>query len=405
MMPTTRSSSPSCGREWGIVMSETLIKTFQYRLYPSTAQRKRLEATLETCRRWYNTCLAERRDAYRERGERIGKYDQIRQVKVLKATNPYAKDTHTHVLQVVCGDLDKAFQAFFRRIKAREKPGYPCFRGQGRFHSFGFAQYGCGFKIDGRRLRLFGIGRVAVRWHRPIEGRIKTVRVVRKAGKWYASFACEVEAQPLPTTGREVGIDVGIASLITTSDGEKVAHPNWYRAGQRRLRVLQRRVARRKKGGSNRRKAIVRLQRQHARIANRRKDYLNKLAHDLVQRYDRIVLEDLRITNMIRNPHLAKSILDAAWGSLLLILLSKAASAGREVCVVDPRGTSRTCCQCGHVFEGLTLKDRWIVCPCGWSCDRDENAALNILNRAGQVRWASSSSVDDLAQEAARLLP
>jgi putative transposase len=384
-------------------MSETLNKTFQYRLYPTKAQRKRMEATLETCRRWYNTCLAERRDAYHERGETIRKFEQMRQIKSLKATNPYAAAVCSQTLQVVVADLDKAFQAFFRRVKAGEKPGFPRFKGRNRFHSFGFKEYGNGFKIDGRRLRLFSIGRVAVRWHQPIEGKIKTLRIVRKAGKWYASFACEVEVQPLPTTGHEVGIDVGIASLITTSDGEKVEHPNWYRAGQRKLRVLGRRVARRKKGGSNRRKAIVQLQRQHARIANQRKDYLHKLAHDLIQRYDRIALEDLRITNMVRNPHLAKSILDAAWGSLLLILLSKAASAGREVCVVDPRGTSRTCFRCGHVFEGLTLADRWISCPCGWSCDRDENAALNILKRAGQVRWASSSAVAGLAQEASAL--
>ena len=284
-------------------MGEQLFKMFQYRLYPSKAQAKRMEATLETCRRWDNTCLAERRDAYRARGERISRFDQGKQIKTLRATNPYANAIHTHVLHVVCGDLDKAFRAFFRRVKAGGKAGYPRFKGKNRFHSFGFAEYGNGFKIDGRRLRLFGIGRVAVRWHRPIEGKIKTVRIVRKAGKWYASFACEVEPQPLVATGREVGIDVGIASLITTSDGEKVAHPALYRAGQRKLRVIQRRVARRKKGGSNRRKAIVQLQRQHARIANQRKDYQHKLAHDLVQRYDRIAIEDLRITNMFSNPH------------------------------------------------------------------------------------------------------
>lgn len=384
-------------------MSEQHFKTFQYRLYPTKAQTKRLEATLETCRRWYNTCLAERRDAYQERGERVGKYQQLAQVKVLKATNPYAKDIHSHVLQLICADLEKAFQAFFRRVKAGERAGYPRFKGRNRFHSFGFKEYGNGFKIDGRRLRLFGVGRVAVRWHRPIEGRIKALRIVRKAGKWYACFACEVEPQPLPTTGRDVGIDVGIASLITTSEGEKVAHPALYRASQRKLRVLQRRVARRKKGGSNRRKTVVQLQRQHARIANQRKDYLHKLARNLVERYDRIALEDLRITNMVRNHHLAKSILDAAWGYLLLILLSKAASAGREVYLVDPRGTSKTCCRCGHVLEGLTLKDRWIECQCGWSCDRDENAALNILNRAGQVRWGLSSPVGGLPQEAVPL--
>src|SRR5690606_24695501 len=139
---------------------------------------------------------------------------------------PQARDVHSHVLQVAVADLDKAFQAFFRRVKAGEKPGYPRFKGKGWFDSFGLKEYGNGFSIDGRRLKLSGIGRVAVRWHRPIEGTIKTVRIVRKAGKWYACFACEVATpEPLPATGRVVGIDVGVSALITTSDGEKVANP------------------------------------------------------------------------------------------------------------------------------------------------------------------------------------
>jgi putative transposase len=138
-----------------------------------------------------------------------------------------------------------------------------------------------------------------------------------------------------------VGVDVGIASLVTTSEGDKVGHPGWYRASQRKLRVLQRRVARRKKGGSNRRKAVLMLQRQHEKIANRRKDFLKKLAHALITRYDRIAFEDLRITNMLRNRHLAKSILDAGWGYLIQHFTSKAAEAGRVVCLVDPRQVRR----------------------------------------------------------------
>jgi putative transposase len=206
---------------------------------------------------------------------------------------------------------------------------------------------------------------------------------------------------PLEATEREIGIDVGLASLITTSEGEKAAHPRFYRTAQRQLRIAQRRVARRKKGSKNRRKAVVILQRQHEQISNQRKDYLNKLAHNLTTRYDRIALEDLRITNMVRNPHLAKSILDAGWGYLVQRLTYKAASAGRVVVLVDPRYTSKTCSQCGHIFESLSLADRWIDCACGLSLDRDHNAAINILKRAGRVRWASSSSREGFAQEAA----
>ncbi|HMO59560.1 MAG TPA: transposase, partial [Roseiflexaceae bacterium] len=153
----------------------------------------------------------------------------------------------------------------------------------------------------------------------------------------------------------------------------------------------------------SRRKAVLQLQRQHERIANTRKDYLKKLAHRLVSQYDRIALEDLRITNMVRNRHLAKSILDAGWGYLVQHLMSKAEEAGRVVMLVDPRHMSKSCSRCGHIFQEQTLADRWIDCACGLSLDRDHNAAINILNRAGQVRWASSSPGGGLAQEAARL--
>ncbi len=380
-----------------------MLKTFCYRLYPSQPQTRLLERALETCRRWYNQCLAERRDAYQQRGETVGKFAQLAKVKELKAANPSANGIHSHVLQIVVTDLDKAFQAFFRRVKAGETPGFPRFKGRNRFSSFGFKEYGNGFKLDGRRLRLSGIGRVAARWHRPLEGQIKTVRIIRRANKWYACFACEVNAIPLPKTGQDVGVDVGIASVITTSAGEKGENPRWYRIAQRTLRVVQRRVARRKQGGRNRRTAVLALQRQHERIANRRKDFLNKLAHHLITRYDRIALEDLRITTMVRNPHLAKSILDAGWGYLVHHLTRKAAEAGRVVLLVDPRNTSRTCSRCGHVFESLALSDRWVDCDCGLSLDRDHNAAVNILNRAGHVRWGVSSPVGGLPQEAAPL--
>jgi putative transposase len=173
-----------------------MLRTFAYRLYPSKPQARLLDSTLETCRRWYNQCLAERRNAYQQHGASVGKYQQLAKVKEQKASNSYAKDIHSHVLQIVVADLDKAFQAFFRRVKAGETPGFPRFKGRNRFSSFGFKEYGNGFKIDGRRLRLSGIGRVAVRWHRPLKGQIRTLRIIRKAGLWYACFACEVEAVP-----------------------------------------------------------------------------------------------------------------------------------------------------------------------------------------------------------------
>lgn len=370
-----------------------MLKAFQYRLYPTKSQERLLESTLETCRRFYNACLAERKEAYEQEKRTISKFAQLRQVKTLKQTNPYAATVHSHILQVVVSDLDKAFQAFFRRVKAGEKPGYPRFKGRNRFDSFGLKEYGNGFRLDGRRLKLSGIGRVAVRWHRELEGQIKTARVIRKAGHWYVSFACEVEQpEPLPSTGQSVGVDVGVASLITLSDGTKVDNPKWYRASQAKLRIAQRRVARRKKGGKNRRKAVLQLQRLHVHTQNQRRDFLNKLAHSLVQANDVIAVEDLQIQNMVRNKHLSKSILDSGWGYFRQRLAAKAAEAGRVVVAVNPAYTSKTCSGCGTVFEHLTLSDRWVECACGLSLDRDHNAALNV-QRAGHVRLGITWSV------------
>jgi putative transposase len=305
-----------------------ILKTFKYRLYPSGAQAQQLAETVESYRRWYNLCLEERQQAWEQEKRKVGKYEQLAKVKEHRRADPYASKIHSHILQVVVQDLDKSFQAFFRRAKAGEAPGYPRFKGRDRFDSFGLKEYGNGFKLDGRRLRITGIGRVRVRWHRKLEGEIKTLRIRRQAGQWYACFACEVEGQMLPSTGKEIGVDVGIHHLLATSDDEIVENPHWYREEESKLRVLQRRISRRKKGGTNRQKAVMGLQSQHEHIANRRKDYLDKLANYLVTKYDRIALEDLHITGMVRNQHLSKSILDAGWGYLKQRLVDKAVEAG-----------------------------------------------------------------------------
>ena len=378
---------------------------YRYRLYPTKTQAKDLQATLDVCRTFYNGLLDERKIGY-ENGHTVTKTEQLRRVKELKAARPEAAAIHSHALQVVAADLDKAFQNFFRRVKNGETPGYPRYKGRDQFDSFGLKEYTNGFKIDGRRLKISGIGRIAVRWHRAIGGTIKTVRITRRAGKWYACFACECEAEVLPQTGEAVGIDVGIFHLLATSDGEFVENPRWYRAGQKDLRRVQRSVSRKHKGGRNRRKSVMQLQRHHERVKNRRQDFLNKVAHRLISRYDLIALEDLRIKNMVRNHHLSKSILDAGWNYLTQRLEGKAESAGRRVEFVPAAYTSKTCSRCGTIFENLTLSDRWVDCACGLSLDRDTNAAVNILcrSRLGQSRWASTQGTGlSVAQEAVGL--
>jgi len=400
-----RVSARSPWRIFLILKDCFLFKSFSYRLYPSKSQRSRLEAVKETCRHFWNDCLRERKDAYELRGETITKAMQLRKVKVEKDTSPYAEGIHSHVLQVVVADLDKAFQAFFRRLKAGQNPGYPRFKGRHRFHGFGLKELNNGFKIDRRRLKLTGIGRIAVRWHREIQGKIKTCRITCKANKWYVSFACEVEKpEPLPKTGVEVGVDVGLMRLATLSNGEKVENPRWYRRIAKHLRVIQRKVSRRKLGGANRRKAVLHLQRLMVKLANSRKDFLEKLSTDWIRRFDRIALETLNVAGMVHG-RFAKSILDAGWSYLATRLTHKAENAGREIVFVVAAYTSQDCRECG-MRHSLSLKDRWFSCGCGNGRDRDENAAINILNRSngpGHGLRASSSALAGLVREAAGL--
>ena len=368
--------------------STTLMRTYKYRLYPSPSQARALRRVLDACRGLYNMALAERKYTYQLEGRSVSKADLYALAKHYRRIFPYADQMFSQTAQSVIEQVDLAFQAFFRRVKAGEKPGYPRFKGHGWYNSFLFKQFGSGARLDGRRLKLFGIGRVRVRWHRPVEGKIKTVRILHKAGRWYACFACEMEApDPLPATGRAVGIDVGVSALLTTSDGDKVPHPAYYRAGQRRLRRLQRKLARAQRGSHNRRKVLQQVQRQHEHVANQRRDFLHKLSTDLVRTFDQIALEDLRVRNMVRNHHLSKSILDSGWATFRQLLTYKAESAGSEIAFVNPAYTSKCCSQCGAVFHNFDLSTRWVVCDCGLSLDRDHNAALNILRRAG---WDTS---------------
>ncbi len=359
-------------------------KTFKYRLYPTPSQARLLAQVLDVCRHWYNMCIEDRKLAWELERRSVTQAQQEKTGIRYRATFPKAKAVFSQTMQVVCADVDKAYQAFFRRVKAGETPGYPRFKGYHHFDSFGFKHYGSGIQMDGRRLRIFGVGRVHVRWDRPIVGTIKTVRIRRAAGRWHACFNCELpDPVPLEPTGQAVGIDVNVENLLTDSENCRVESPQHYRQAQRDLAMAQRSMQRKQKGGQNRRQALLRVQRLHEHVKNQRQDLLNKVAHYYIQHYDLIGLEDLRIANMVRNRHLSKSILDAGWGYLRNRLVAKAANAGRQIVLVDPAYTSKTCSCCGQLFQDLTLSDRWVHCAvCGLSLARDHNAAINILKRA-----------------------
>jgi putative transposase len=281
--------------------------------------------------------------------------------------------------------VEHAYQALFRRIREGQTPGYSRFHGRDRYNSFTYKQYGNGATLDDGFRVLSKIGRIAVRWSRPMEGTVKTVTISWEADGWYARFSCAgVPTQPLHSTGQEMGVDLGIEAFATLSDGTRIFHPGWYRKAERALKTAQRRVSRRKQGSNRRSKAVTLLAKAHQKVKRQRQDFHHKTALALVRANDVTYHEDLQTANLLKNHHLAKSISDAGWTAFLSILTYKAACAGRRVVGVNPAFTSQRCSGCGIVVaKGLSV--RWHSCPaCGTSLHRDHNAAKNI-KRAGQA--------------------
>jgi putative transposase len=329
---------------------------------------RQLEQQLEWCRWVYNETLATRKQAWEEHGETLNLYATNKLLTAWKAARPELNQVHSQVLQNAQERVDLAFKAFFRRVKAGgEKVGYPRFRGQGGYDSFTFKQ--SGFALCGT-LRLSKVGAVRIALHRSLEGVVKTLTVWRaKTGKWYACFSCEVEAVPLPKTGRVVGIDVGLKTFATFSNGKTVDNPRFFRRDEKALAKAQR---------NGKQQAAVRI---HERIANRRGNFAHQLSRQIVNTYDLIALEKLEIQDLQDGNwrSMNKSIGDAAWRQLRQSILFKAESAGKACVEVDPRGTTQRCSRCGAVVP-KDLSIRKHDCPhCGLKLDRDLNAALNIL--------------------------
>jgi len=361
-------------------------KTFKYRLLGNRQAFGNADRWLKLCRNLYNVALEQRISTYRQNRGCISCYDQINQLPDLKVAFPEYSEVGSQVLQEVLERLDKAYKAFFRRVKGKEKAGFPRFRGRDRYDSFTLKQ--AGWKLDGKYLSIRNVGRFKLRLSREIEGVIKTVTIRREAtGKWYVCFSCDqVPERKLEPSTDTIGIDVGIKSFLVDSEGNKVDNPQYFRQSEKLLRRRQRMLFRRERGSTGRRKARVLVAKAHEKVRNQRRDFLHKIANHYIKNYGEICLEDLNIRGMVRNHKLAKSISDASWGQFNELLNHKAEEAGRKVVWV-PRfePSSKRCSECGAINQELKLSDRqWVCKECGVLHDRDYNAAKNIL-RAGQA--------------------
>jgi len=320
-------------------------KSFKYRIYLTKGQRHILEQQLEECRWLYNELLATRKRTYEESALSLRLYDLQNMIPGLKVDRPSLTRVHSLVLQNVNIRVDLAFQAFFRRVKqGAEEVGFPRFKGFGRYDSITYSQYGNGVRLEGERLILSKVGATHVVLHRPLEGTPKTVTLTRsRTGKWFACFSCETEAAPLPPTGLVVGVDVGLESFATLSDGQKIDNPRFYRRDEADLKRVQRRkdAAKQAQNWPENAKQKGILARIHERIANRRSDFAHKASRALVTTYQLIVLEDLAPMEMGRSRGMRKSILDVAWTQFIRMTVAKAAEAGRRVILVNPRNVRR----------------------------------------------------------------
>jgi len=360
-------------------------RTYKYRLRVSKTTAARLDWVLWQCRQLYNAALQERIGAYQMRRVSVNYYDQANQLPSIKEVCPEYKEVGSHVLQDVLRRLDKAFQNFFRRVKQGQTPGFPRYQGRNRYDSFTFPDI-AGWKLDGDRLTLSKIGDCRIILHRPLEGSIKTVTIKREGQHWYVCFSCEVEvAVPTVAVQSEVGLDVGLLHWATLSSGEQIANPRYLRKSLAKLKVEQQSLALKRRGSNRRKQQVRRVAELHRRVANQRKDFAHKISRRLVDSYDAVYTEDLRLTNMVKLHNMALSFHDAGFGMFNAFGAYKAASAGKLWLQVNPRYTSQTCSGCG-VIQKKELSERWHSCLCGTELDRDHNAAINILRLGTSLR-------------------
>ncbi|NEP53593.1 MAG: transposase [Moorea sp. SIO3C2] len=391
---------------------------YQYRLRPTKAQKAMIDNWLSMLCAQYNYLLADRFKWYEanrcpinacplvchfpELRDNPNYYSQKKTLPNLKKTHPWYKQIHSQVLQDVVKRVKLAFDRLIKGDSNGKRSGRPRFKKLHRYRTFTYPQMkeGC---LEGDLINLPKIGKVLVVLHRPIPSgfKIKTASITKKCDGYYLVLSLEdktvPQAKPDLNPDSIIGIDVGLKEFLTTSEGEAVEIPQYYRKAQKRLKVIQKRVSRRKKGGKNRLKAIKQLGKQHKKIADKRKDFHFKTANYLLSKYDVVAHEKLNVKGLAKS-RLAKSVLDAGWSSFLTILASKAVrvawptalNAGLLTVAVSPNNTSQNCSNCGKKVP-KKLHVRWHDCHhCGCSLDRDSakptlrehNAAINIKNRA-----------------------
>jgi putative transposase len=373
-----------------------MILTYKYRLLPSKRQHRALEAICESQRQLYNAALEERIDCYRKTKHGLTYIDQCKSLTICRRELPEMAMLPANLQRWTLKRLDEAFQAFFRRIKDRSgNAGFPRFHGKDRWSTFGFNEF-LGIRFDSGRLYFKGLlSNLKVHLHRPFpnDANVRSCSFTRDHKGWYICLQVAVEVSEKRAVQIAVGVDLGLKVFAYYSDGIVIPNPRIARKAEKKMRRHQRAFARSKRGSNRRHKVKIQVIRLHRKIADTRSTFLHQQSAALVNRADLIAAEDLRVANMVKNPHLARSISDAGWSKFLGMVSYKAEKAGATFVTVDPRNTSQRCSGCGELVP-KSLAVRTHSCPrCELVIDRDWNASLNILaavagRGAGNVaRW------------------
>lgn len=367
-----------------------MLKTIEAKLYLTDAQERTLSDWLRICCWTYNRALEHRTKAYKRRNEQTTLFTQMKMLTSWRRSMARMKAVPCQALRDALRRVDRGMQGFFRRIKSGKKPGFPRFKSHVRYNSMEFLASER-YVRSANLLRIPKLGLVRFRaGNRTIPAEQKLLRIIRRASGWYAQVLVEIVSPVRGNHGPPVGIDVGLETFATLSNNQRIENPRWLRRSERKLRALQRRLSRRRKGSRRRKKAVIAIQRQHERVAAQRGNFCHQHSRRIVNQYSLIAVEKLNIKGMVRS-RLAKSILDAAWGTFTNQLRYKAEEAGSKFVSVNPRNTSRECPVCGTI-KPKKLSEREHRCACGYATSRDHAAAQVILARALGVAEAKRSS-------------
>jgi putative transposase len=353
-------------------------KAYRFRFYPTIEQAQLLSRTFGCVRYVYNWALKAKTDAYYNEGKRLYYKDLSAKLTILKQQpeTVWLNEVSSVALQQELRHLDRAFINFFEG-----RAEYPQFHKKHGKQSATFAS--SAFKWDGHNITLAKTKEpLSIRWSRILHGIPTSLTITKDAtDRYFVSLTVEEDITPLPEIDQQVGIDLGLLDTAILSTGEKVGNPRFFRKDEKRLAKAQKRLSKKQKGSKNRDKARIKVAKIHAKIADRRQDFLHKLTTRLIRENQVISVESLQVKNMIRNHHLAKSIADVGWGELVRQLKYKAAWYGRTVVKIDKfYPSSKRCYDCGHIMPKMPLHVREWTCPdCGETHDRDINAAQNIL--------------------------